>query len=117
LTKLKQQEYVFGLAKSAFHLHKITDKILKDQYETFDPIAILQQIVKEIESTKNYDLINYLSSEVHDTSYLLSFEEKIELFNDYDSLNKLWKEDFITDHQGKLRIFLLCMVFLENKKK
>jgi hypothetical protein len=89
-------------------LKKIKDK----DYILFDPINILQRIINYASKNNLVNLIYMLSCEVHDTSYLLTTEEQIKLFDDSDNLYKLWNDEFITSNHGKLRIFILSLYFI-----
>jgi hypothetical protein len=82
------------------------------QYIMFDPIYMMQQIVHYCVSKNMVHFIHYLASEIHDTSYSLSYEEKLNLFKDYDFLHNLWYNNFITNNHGKLRIFILCLFYI-----
>jgi len=95
------------------HFGNILKKIESSEYILFDPISILQRIVKYLEFKKMYNVITILSWEVHDSPYLLSNVEKVKLFQDYDKLKKLWETNFITDNQGKFRIFVLSIYYMD----
>jgi hypothetical protein len=78
----------------------------------FDPINILEEIVNYAVKNNLFNLIYVLSCEISDTSYLISIEEQINLLKDKDNLYKLWNDDFITNNHGKLRIYILCIYFM-----
>jgi hypothetical protein len=95
------------------HFENILKKIESSEYVLFDPINVLQRIVRYLESKKMYNVITILSWEIHDSPYLLSNVEKVKLFQDYDKLKKLWETNFITDNQGKFRIFVLSFYYMD----
>lgn len=98
-----------------FMLGQLTDifvKCMNNKY-LFDPINILQRIIIFCKNKGYLNVISYLSWEIHDSPHLLSIDEKIELFNDSDNLYYLWNSDFITNNQGKLRIYIMCCYFIE----
>ena len=95
------------------HFGNILKRIESSEYILFDPISILQRVVRYLESKKMYNVITILSWEVHDSPYLLSNVEKVKLFQDYDKLKKLWEKNFITDNQGKFRIFVLSIHYMD----
>lgn len=92
---------------------KILKKINEEKYIMFDPIQILQRIVKYFSSKKMYNVILAFAWEIHDTPYLLNNDELIKLFENYDNLLKLWKSNFLSDNHGKFRIFILCVYYIE----
>lgn len=102
---------------SFIQLRIILNKIKNRKYLLFDPIEMLQRIVKFCANNKLFNLINLLASEINDKSFKLKIEEKIKLFHNYDDLKKLWKEDFITYNHGKFRIFILGMYFIDLVNK
>ena len=112
LSTLQQQDIVFNYHFTLKKLLNIFLKIKKNEIDLFDPIDILQKIVKHCILNKYESAINYLCMEVHDTPYLLTQEERNNLFNDYESLNKLWESGFITDNHGKFRIYIMSIYFL-----
>jgi hypothetical protein len=81
-------------------------------YDPFDPILILQKIIHYSNHNRLYPLIDHLASEFFDLSHIFSYDHKIKLFEDYDKLLSLWNSNFITDNQGKLRIIILCILFI-----
>ena len=95
------------------YLRNLLININNGNYLLFDPIYMLQRIVYYCATHNMTNLIDYLAWEIHDSPYLLNYEEKLNLFRDYDSLYNLWYSNFITDNQGKLRIFVLCMFYIE----
>jgi hypothetical protein len=99
--------------KMFIQFENIIRRIKNMQYLMFDPISLLQRIVRySILNKKNY-LINYLATEIHDNSYSLNNDEKIKLFDDYDNLKKLWNSDFMTNNHGKFRIIILSIHFMD----
>lgn len=119
LNKLQQQDLIFKLDSMLRELSNILYKISSKEfeYEKFDPIEVLQKIANHCNSNKYESAINYLCMELHDTTYLLTQEERNDLFNDYTSLNNLWESDFITDNHGKFRIYILCIYYLNSIEK
>jgi len=94
-------------------LQYIFNKIVNNEYHLFDPIYMLQRIVYYCNKKKYYNIINYLAWEIHDSPHLLTMDEKFKLFIDYQSLYDLWNNNFITNNQGKLRIYIMCFYYLE----
>lgn len=94
-------------------LEGILKKIKNRRYLLFDPIEILQRIIKFCEHNKLFNLINLLASEIDDKSFLLKSDDQIKLFHDYENLKKLWDSDFITNNHGKFRIFILSIHFID----
>jgi hypothetical protein len=88
-------------------------KIIDNKYILFDPIYMLKRIINYCKTKKYFNVISYLSWEIHDSPYLLTLEEKLELFNNDELLYSLWNNDFITNNKGKLRIYILCCYFIE----
>jgi len=111
---IKEQEDVI----LAFdYMIKILDNILirisKGYYIIFDPIIVLQKIVNYCDKNNIKNLIDYLAWEIHDSPHLLSYDEKINIFKNYDMIYDLWRKNFIANEQGKLRIFILSIYFMD----
>jgi len=117
MNSLQQQDILFKLDSMLKELSNILFKIKKSEYEKFDPIDVLQKIAKHCNDNKYQSALNYLSMEVHDTPYLLTQDQRNNLFDDYDSLNNLWESGFITDNHGKFRIYIMCVYFLNSIEK
>ena len=107
-------DVITSLHNSFIQLENILRRIKSRQYMLFNPIEMIQRIVKYCEAHKMYNVINTLSWEIHDTPYNLSIVEQIELFKDYDNLLKLWNNNLITNNQGKFRIFILSIHYLDS---
>jgi hypothetical protein len=115
----QREDVILVFNNMIISLKNILHRINYGHYYIFDPIYILQRIVYYCSTHNLINFIDYLSWEIHDTPYLLTNEEKINLFKDYDSLYSKWHNNFITDNHGKLRIFILCLYYIElvNTKK
>ena len=99
--------------KMFIQFENIVRRIKNMQYMMFDPISLLQRIVKYSSlNNKNY-VINYLATEIHDNAYLLDNDEKLKLFHNYDNLKKLWDSNFMTNNHGKFRVFVLSIHFID----
>ena len=107
-------DVITSLHNSFIQLENILRRIKSRQYMLFNPIEMIQRIVKYCEAHKMYNVINTLSWEIHDSPYNLSIIEQIELFKDYDNLLKLWNNNLITNNQGKFRIFILAIHYMDN---
>jgi hypothetical protein len=94
-------------------LSKIIDNLKNNQNMDFDPILMIQRIVQYCLANDNNDLINYLAWEVHNEPHTLSQHEIINLFTSYDDLKVKWDSGYITDNQGKLRLLIMCIYYLE----
>lgn len=94
-------------------LENILKRIKNNQYMLFNPIDILQRIIRYCEHSNKTNIINTLSWEIHDKPYSLKKEELINIFHNYDNLMRLWDTDFITDNQGKFRIFIISIHFID----
>lgn len=92
---------------------KILKKVDEKKYIMFDPIQILQRIIQYFVKKNMYNVILAFAWEIHDSPYLLNNENLIKLFENYDDLLKLWESNFISDHHGKFRIFILCIYYIE----
>ena len=86
-------------------------------YQLFDPIETIMKIVDYAKAKQLVSFMNLLTSEISDVYYTLSFSEQIELFSNKETLYSLWNTDFITNNQGKYRLFVLCLYFLTKLKK
>jgi predicted DNA-binding protein YlxM (UPF0122 family) len=82
------------------------------EYTLFDPIKTIQEIVVYAKNNNLVSFMNVLSSEIYDMGHILSFDQQIELFSDENRLYQLWNSGFITDNQGKFRIFILCLYYI-----
>lgn len=94
-------------------LNNIMVRIKDNQTMDFDPILMIQRIVQYCLANNMYELINYLAWEVHDEPHLLSQTESIDLFTSYMDLKSKWDSGYITDNQGKFRILILCIYYLD----
>ena len=109
-----KMDVIISFHNSFIQLENLLRRIKNRQYLLFNPIELIQRIVKYCENNKMFNIINLLSWEIHDTPYKLSDVEQVKLFEDYDHLSKLWKDKLISDNQGKFRIFILSMYFMDN---
>jgi hypothetical protein len=100
-------DYMLGVLSNIF------DNIKNNQNMNFDPILMIQRIVQYCLANDMYDLINYLAWEVHNEPHLLSQSERIDLFTSYEDLKSKWNSGYITDNQGKFRILILCIYYLQ----
>jgi hypothetical protein len=107
-------DVITSFHNSFMQLENILRRIKSKQYMLFNPIELIQRIVRYCEIKKMYNVINTLSWEIHDTPYILNNDEQINLFKDYDNLVKLWKDDLITDNQGKFRLFILSIHYMDS---
>lgn len=112
LSEDKKKDIIDKFYYSFVFLKNILKRIKSDQYILFDPIEMLQRIVRYCEKNNIISLINLLSSEIHDTPYKLNIEQKINLFHNYDNLFTLWNTNFINENNGKFRIFVLSIHFM-----
>ena len=103
--------YIFNYYFSIFG--QIIGRINKNNYIRFDPILVVRRIVNYANKNNMINLIFTLCSEFHDNPYNLSLKEQIDFLNDIDNLYKLWNDGFITDNQGKLRLFMISFYYLE----
>ena len=113
LTFQQREDVILVFDYMIQYLKKLLVNIKYGQYTMFDPIYMLQRIVYYCATHNMINFIDYLAWEIHDTPYLLTYEEKLNLFRDYDFLYNMWYGNFITDNQGKLRIFILCMFYID----
>lgn len=114
LTSDIKTDVITSFHHSFMQLENLLRRIKGRQYVLFNPIELIQRIVKYCQTKKMFNIINLLSWEIHDTPYKLSNIEQIKLFEDYDNLSKIWNDDLITDNQGKFRIFILSIHFMDN---
>ena len=112
LSSDKKYDMINYFFSSLNYLKNILKKIKDDQYILFNPIELLQRIIRYSEKNKIFSLINFLSWEIHDSPYTFNIEQKINLFQNYDNLNNLWNTNFITENHGKLRLFILSIHFM-----
>jgi hypothetical protein len=111
---IEQREEVIVVFDNMLQLLKsIILRINCGQYIMFDPIYTIQRIVCYAAKNNMINFIDYMSWEIHDSPYLLSYEEKLNLFKDYDTLYNMWYNNFITNNQGKLRLFILCVFYID----
>jgi len=113
LTQHQKEDVISVFDYMIHHLSNILDNIKTGDYPQFNPILVLQKIVKHCKENNQNNFISYLAWEIHDEPHLLTMDEQIELFSDYDKLYELWNSDFITDNHGKFRIYILCMYYNE----
>jgi len=107
-----QEDVILVFDYMIHHLKNLLPIIYNKQYVIFDPIYMIQKIVQYCVKNNMIHFIHYLTSEIHDTSYLLKYEEKLNLFKDYDFLHNLWYSNFITNNHGKLRFFILSLFYM-----
>ena len=111
---IEQREEVILVFDNMLQLLKsIILRINCGQYIMFDPIYTIQIIVLYAAKNNMINFIDYMSWEIHDSPYLLSYEEKLNLFKDYDTLYNMWYNNFITNNQGKMRLFILCVFYID----
>ena len=93
---IEQREEVILVFDNMLQLLKsIILRINCGQYIMFDPIYAIQRIVCYAAKNNMINFIDYMSWEIHDSPYLLSYEEKLNLFKDYDTLYNMWYNNFI----------------------
>jgi hypothetical protein len=113
LTIEQREEVIVVFDNMLQLLRSIILRINCGQYIMFDPIYTIQRIVCYAAKNNMINFIDYMSWEIHDSPYLLSYEEKLNLFKDYDTLYNMWYNNFITNNQGKLRLFILCVFYID----
>jgi hypothetical protein len=113
LTFQQRHDVILVFDNMIQYLNKILVNINNGHYIMFDPIYFIQRIIHYCSMNNMINFIDYLTWEIHDSPYLLTYEEKLNLFRDYDFLYNRWYGGFITNNQGKLRIFILCIFYID----
>lgn len=80
----------------------------------FDPIVMLNRIIKYFTLYDMKNAIQNLSWEINDAPYLLTHEERAKLFEDYDNIIEKWNSGYIVNSHGKFRMIILGIHFLDS---
>ena len=112
-----KNQCITSFFESSHELKEIFEMMNSNTYPVFDPIQTIMEMVHYAKEQHLVSFMNLLTSEISDVYYTLSFSQQIELFSDEETLYSLWNTDFITNNQGKYRLFVLCLTFLTKIKK
>ena len=102
------------LFESIMPLKKILYRLKNGKNFLFDPIVMLNRIIKYCNIYQMKNVIQNLSWEINDSPYLLTHEERVKLFEDYDNIIEKWNSGYIVNSHGKLRMIILGVYFLDN---
>jgi len=115
---LEKEDLIKVLFDSFRSFKKILYKLKNNTNNTnnflFDPIVMLNRIIKYFTLYDMKNAIQNLSWEINDAPYLLTHEERLKLFEDYDNIIEKWNSGYIVNSHGKFRMIILGIHFLDS---
>ena len=87
------------LFESIMPLKKILYRLKNGKNFLFDPIVMLNRIIKYCNIYQMKNVIQNLSWEINDSPYLLTHEERVKLFEDYDNIIDIDNGVIIPSHK------------------